>query len=57
MHLANDNAITHCADCGEILELVVQDDFDFEALFVEAAVSGMMITWPIATKDDAEVSS
>lgn len=57
MHMAETNSIAHCADCGEPLELLVAHDFDFDALFVEAAVVGMMITWPIATKDDVEVSA
>jgi uncharacterized protein (DUF983 family) len=57
MHMAETNSIAHCADCGQVLELLVADDFNFEALFVEAAVVGMMITWPIITKDNVEVSS
>jgi len=57
MHMAEDVSIAHCADCGAVLELLVQDDFDTDQLFMEAATVGLMITWPIATKGDVEVSA
>jgi hypothetical protein len=57
MHMAEDVSIAHCADCGQVLDLLVQDDFDTDQLFVEAATVGLMITWPIATKGDVEVSA